>query len=330
MNRRPFGPLGSVSAVSLGGGGIGRVYGDVDPGRAAQTIRSAVDAGVDLLDLAPIYGPGEASPEAEVLVGRTFGRRLPEHVRVSSKVVVEDPASGSEIRSMMRASLTATLERLGRDQLDVYILHSYVRPSGTAPLPGTVDIDTVRRAVRPAFLELVEEGLIAGWGLTATAATEPVCELLEDDPVPAVAQCVANALDAIGDLWPPGLAGRPDNTRIRETAVARGVGVMGIRALAAGAMAGALDRALPPTDPAARDAAQASGFRAFAARCGVSPSYLAYRYALSLPDVATVVCGAKTPVELEEALAAEAAPPLTEAELEEIERACTPDEVVCS
>jgi aryl-alcohol dehydrogenase-like predicted oxidoreductase len=330
MNRRPFGALGSVSAVSLGGGGIGRVYGDVDADEAALTIRAAIAAGVDLLDLAPIYGPGEASPEAETLVGRTFNGRLPDHVRVTSKVVIEDPCSGDEVRSKIRTSLTHSLKRLGRNHLDLYILHSYIRPSDTAPLPGTVDIDTVRRVVRPMFLRLIDEGMIAGWGLTATAATDPVCELLDEDPAPTAIQCVTNALDAIGNLWPTGLEGRPDNARIRESAVARGIGVMGIRALAAGAMAEALDRALPASDPAARDAARAGGFRAFAKRCGISPSYLAYQYALSLPGVATVVSGAKTRGELEECLAAEAAPRLTKSELEEIEAACAWSDVVLS
>jgi aryl-alcohol dehydrogenase-like predicted oxidoreductase len=164
--------------------------------------------------------------------------------------------------------------------------------------------------------------------LTATAATEPVCKLLSEDPAPDVVQCVTNALDAIGNLWPAGLEGRPDNARIRESAIARGICVMGVRALAAGAMADRLDRALPPSDPAARDAARADGFRAFARSRGVSPAYLAYQYALSLPGVATVVSGAKTRRELQECLAAEAAPRLTKAELDEIEAACGGSEMV--
>ena len=66
---RPFGRLGRVSALSFGGGGIGNVWGAVDRGEAEATVRAAVDAGITLIDLAPTYGPGELSPEAELVVG---------------------------------------------------------------------------------------------------------------------------------------------------------------------------------------------------------------------------------------------------------------------
>jgi aryl-alcohol dehydrogenase-like predicted oxidoreductase len=130
---------------------------------------------------------------------------------------------------------------------------------------------------------------------------------------------VTNATDAIGDLWPSGLAGSPDNGRIRATARSRGVSVMGIRALAAGALADGLDRVAPAGSPVARDGERAAPFLALAREHGVSPAHLAHRYAVSLPDVATLVIGAKTRHELTECLAAEEAPPMSRSELSEIE-----------
>jgi aryl-alcohol dehydrogenase-like predicted oxidoreductase len=88
------------------------------------------------------------------------------------------------------------------------------------------------------------------------------------------------------------------------TAVARGVPVMGIRALAAGALADRLDRATTASDPAALDAQRAGEFRALAREHGVSAAHLAHRYALSLPDVGTLVIGAKNRRELAECVAA--------------------------
>jgi aryl-alcohol dehydrogenase-like predicted oxidoreductase len=310
-----------VSVLSLGGGGIGRVYGDVEPGEAMATVRAAVDAGIDLFDLAPTYGPGEASPEAELLVARAFDGAVPPQVRISSKVLIEDPCSRVTVRATMRSSLEATLRRLGRDHLDLFILHSYVRPAGTLPMRDTVDLTTIRQFIRSEFEELVREGAIRGWGLTGTAATDPVCALLEEHPTPTAVQCVTNAPDLIGNLWPPGLEGEPDNARIRRVGALHGVCVMGIRALAAGALAG-LDRDLPTSDPAYLDAVRAEGFRLYAHGRGVSAAYLAHCYALSLPDVNTLVIGAKTRRELDECLAAERAPRLTVEELEEIEAAC--------
>jgi aryl-alcohol dehydrogenase-like predicted oxidoreductase len=51
----------------------------------------------------------------------------------------------------------------------------------------------------------------------------------------------------------------------------------------------------------------------------VSSAFLAHRYALSLPDVATVVLGVKNREELAECLEAEAADPLPEDEMRAIE-----------
>ena len=322
MQSRPFGRLGQVSALSLGGGGIGGVYGSVDRAEAIATLRAACDSGVTLIDLAPSYGPGERSPEAELLVGEAFGGRLPEAVLVTSKVVIEDPLPADAIVREVRKSLHETLARLGRDHVDLFFLHSHVRPPSLAPVPGTIGIAVVRDVVRQEFERLGEEGLIGAWGLTGTAHPDAICDLLCDEAKPAAVQSITNALDATGALWPFGANGRPDNLRIRTVAAAQGVSVMGIRPLAAGALADRLDRA-PAADPvAAADHDRAGGFRALARAEGISAAHLAHRYALSLPDVATVIVGAKNRRELAECLAAEAAGPLSEDELAAVEASC--------
>jgi len=70
--------------------------------------------------------------------------------------------------------------------------------------------------------------------------------------------------------------------------------------------------------PAARDYEAAAGFRRLAAERGESAALLAHRYALTMPDLATVVLGVKNRAELEECLAAEAAGPLAGDELRKI------------
>ena len=84
-------------------------------------------------------------------------------MRVSSKVLIEDASSSAVIQSAIRESLEATLGRIGREHLDLLILHSYIRPSGTPPLPETASADTVREVIRPEFEQLCREGLILGW-----------------------------------------------------------------------------------------------------------------------------------------------------------------------
>ena len=90
------------------------------------------------------------------------------------------------------------------------------------------------------------------------------------------------------------------------TAHSCGVGVMGIRAVQAGALTAAIDRPLPNDHPEVRDYARAAGFRRLCAQLGEDPAVLAHRYALSL-EVDTVVLGVKNRQELATCVAAEAA-----------------------
>ena len=192
-----------------------------------------------------------------------------------------------------------------------------------------IDISRVRQFVRPTFEQLVGEGLIGHWGLTGVAHPDAICELLHDEPKPAVVQCIANALDAVGNMWPFEPSEQPDNRRIRTEATRNDVAVMGIRALAAGALADSLDRAPDVGDPTLLDFRDALAFRELAPK-GSSPARLALRYALSLPDIATVTLGAKTRLELAECLAAEAAGPLSAAEMAEVDDSCSFHRRVCA
>ena len=89
-------------------------------------------------------------------------------------------------------------------------------------------------------------------------------------------------------------------------AAAKGVGVMGIRAVQAGALTDGIDREVPDDDPTMVDFRRAAPFRELARELGESPASLAHRYALSMPGVDTVVLGVKDRAELRECLAAEA------------------------
>jgi aryl-alcohol dehydrogenase-like predicted oxidoreductase len=116
----------------------------------------------------------------------------------------------------------------------------------------------------------------------------------------------------------------PEPARPREIIAAanrRGVAIMGIRAVQAGALTDAIDRDLPADHPEMRDFQRAAPFRALARELGLSPALLAHRYALSMPGVATVILGVKDRVELRECLDAEAEGPLPKDLVDRIDRA---------
>ena len=90
MESRNFGGLGQVSALTLGGGGIGQVWGATSREESVATLRAAADAGIDLIDLAPSYGDGEA----ERVFGEAFGGRAPAGLRVTTKCRLGNPPAG--------------------------------------------------------------------------------------------------------------------------------------------------------------------------------------------------------------------------------------------
>ena len=60
MEKRSFKPFGSVSALTLGGGGIGNVWGETSREECVASVNLALESGIDHLDVAPMYGKGEA------------------------------------------------------------------------------------------------------------------------------------------------------------------------------------------------------------------------------------------------------------------------------
>jgi aryl-alcohol dehydrogenase-like predicted oxidoreductase len=313
MQMRSFGQFGEVSALTLGGGGIGNCFGAVGRAEAVATVRAALDAGITMIDVAPGYGDGEA----ETVVGEALGGVLRDELLITTKVGLPD-AERATIEDTITESLRASMQRLGVEHIDLLLLHSQLEPEGGPYGRRELGVRMFRDAVRPVFERLKTDGVIRGWGLTGVGHPRALIDVLSEPPKPDAIQCVANALDLTGDIWAfPG--DRPDNAGVRARAVEAGVPVIGIRAVAAGSLTDALDRPMATDDPAARDYAAAAEFRRLAAERGESAALLAHRYALTMPELATVVLGVKNRAELEECLAAEVAGPLSPGEMSAIE-----------
>jgi len=308
MRHNNFGRLPPASLLTLGGGGLGMVWGKTTFEECVATVHAAVAAGINWIDLAPRYGDGKA----ELVVGEAFGGRLPEGVRVTSKCNIGNPAS-AEIEPLVRQSVEGSLGRLRLSRLDLFFLHSNVvpdvhhisrRPDAAGRMtPYATFVDQVL----PLFERLVTEGVIGAWGLTGIGHPDTIIKLLGERPVPWAVQCIANLLDSPGGL--KFFDGPAKPRTVMAAARANGVGVMGIRAVQAGALTSAIDRRLPDGHSELRDYARAAGFRRLANDLGVTPAFLAHRYALSL-DIDTLVLGVKNRQELAECVAAAEAGPL--------------------
>jgi aryl-alcohol dehydrogenase-like predicted oxidoreductase len=299
MEKRRFGRLGEISCLTLGGGGIGQVWGPTSRKEAVGTVREAVEAGITFLDVAPSYGNGEA----EGVIGEAFMGRLPDGVRVSTKCRLGNPAP-DQVLPLLEKSLDDSLARMKLDRVDLFFLHGQIIPDNTVGRYEGTPRSLFVEAVRPAFEHLVARGRIGAWGITGIGVPAAIIETVHDDPPPAAIQVVANLLDSPGSMKRFDEPARP--REIIAAAHRRGIGAMGIRAVQAGALTDALDRGLPGDHPEMVDFRWAAPFRALAREIGESPAALAHRYALSMAGISTVILGVKNRTELHECVEAAA------------------------
>lgn len=306
MKNAQLGRFGAVSRLTLGGGGIGQVWGPTSEDEAVATLRAAVDAGITLLDAAPGYKICEA------MIGRAFEGKLPDRVRVTTKYGLGTVAP-DQAYARLRASLEQSLAAMRLERVDMMLLHSEIRPDDFEYPPGQPPKDErstaltfYREAVRPAFAQLVNDGLIGDWGITGINHAAATIAALSDGPLPAAVQAIANLLDSPGEMNGTGLEPRP--REVIAAAKTAGVGVMGVRAVQAGALTEALDR--DDNSPTSRDFDRAEPFRALCRHWGAAPAVVAHRYALGMDGVDTLVLGVKNRAELDEAVAAETQGPL--------------------
>ena len=132
LPQRELGGL-SVTMVGLGCNNFGRRV-DLDGTRAV--VDAALDAGVNFLDTADIYGGGGGS---ETLLGEVLrGRR--DHVVLASKFGMDMGQNGPSVRprgsrAYIREAIDGSLRRLQTDVIDLYQYH---RPDGETPIDETL------------------------------------------------------------------------------------------------------------------------------------------------------------------------------------------------
>jgi aryl-alcohol dehydrogenase-like predicted oxidoreductase len=304
MLHTSLGPLDGVSRLTLGGGGLGRIWGETSIDEAVATVHAAVDAGITLIDTAPMYR------DCEAVIAQAFAGRPPPDVRFTTKHQLGAPPAG-EVARRLEASLDASLAAMRLERADIFFLHSNIRPDDYAYARHDERKDRFATPwsqyvgeVVPAMEALKARGRIGAWGITGVGVPAAILDALAHDPAPAVVQAIANLLDSAGGMRNYAEAARP--REIIAAANARGIGVMGIRAVQAGALTAAIDRELSPNHPEAEDFVRAAPFRALCAELGADPAVIAHRYALGMAGVDTVVLGVKNRAELAGCIAAEA------------------------
>ncbi len=157
MNKRFLGNI-EVSPIGMGCMGFSHGYGEIPPeGYAVEAIRKAYDFGCTFFDTAESYGPNrlpENRGHNERIVGKTL-KDVRKQVVLATKLHLDasEMTPDGTVDAAVRRHLTASLERLRTDYVDLYYLHRVNR---------AVPVTSVAKAMG----RLIGEGLIRGWGLS--------------------------------------------------------------------------------------------------------------------------------------------------------------------
>jgi aryl-alcohol dehydrogenase-like predicted oxidoreductase len=317
MQTRALGRTGlTVSVLGFGCGAVGGLMVRGSPADRERAVAMAIDAGVTYFDTAPQYGAGAS----ETHLGEVLARVKPD-VRVGTKVRLAE-AEKADIGAAIAAGMEASLRRLGRDHVDLFQLHN---PITIADGPGALTADRVLGEVVPAFERLVAAGKTRFFGITAIGDSEAVLRVVDSGRM-FTGQVSYNLLNpSAGAPLPPGYPAQ-DYGRLLERMRDAGMGAIGIRALAGGALSGEADRhpiASPPPEPIgsagsyAADLARARRLAPLVAE-GYADSLpeAALRFVIGHPAISTALIGIATVEQFAAALAAVAKGPLPPAALE--------------
>src|SRR2546426_4861958 len=283
----------SVSRVGCGGGGIGQVWGPTTEAESVRAIHRAVEWGVNFFDVAPSYGNGKAE---EVLGCALHGRQ--EQVVVATKVRLAAEEM-HDVAGAVRTSVEASLRRLRRESVDVLHVHNRFTPR-RGDLSHALSADDVLGPVLEAYQQMQHAGKTRFIGISAMEPDVPTVRRIMTSRYFDTVLAYYNLLNwtAQGPA-PPGVS-LWDNGQIIPLATSLGMGVIGIRSHAAGALSQQVDRPIPLGTLLAHGVASAQTFGFLLEGHVSTMSQAAMVFCLMNRDIATTVPGVKNVAEIEE------------------------------
>ncbi|MDQ6875460.1 MAG: aldo/keto reductase [Actinomycetota bacterium] len=277
-------------AWAVGGGGWQFGWGRQDESESVAAIRYAIEAGVNWIDTAPVYGRGVS----EEVVGRALQSVPPEQrPYVFTKCGLVFEADSDEPRNVaapasIRRELDASLRRLRVDRIDVYQVH-------WPPADGTL-----LEEYWATMQELKREGKVGAVGLS-------------NHDLDAVRQ--AEQVGHVDSLQPPlSLIHREAASDLLPWCAEHGTGVLVYSPMQSGLLSGRMTAErvsqLPPDDWRAThedfsgdnlraNLALADALRPVADRHGVAVPAVAVAWTLAWPGVTAAIVGARSPEQVD-------------------------------
>jgi L-galactose dehydrogenase len=275
MEYRPLGSTGlNVSVLGYGASPLGGVFRPVDEAEGIRCVHTALDLGINLLDVSPYYG----RTAAETLLGKALRGVSRDRYYVSTKVGRYGDREFDFSAARVTRSVDESLQRLGLDHVDLIQCHDIEY----GPL------DQIVTETLPALRAVVQAGKARFVGITGLplGIFPTVIDRADVDVV--LSYCHYTLSDTSLDTLLPYLRGR-------------GVGVLNASPLGMGLLG---DSPPPwhPAPPALRETcAQAT---LLCRERGADLADLAVAWSVSRPDIAATFVGSASAEQMRRNVAA--------------------------
>ncbi len=306
MEYRTLGRTGlRISEIGFGCGNNAVLMVKASYAEQLQAIRHALDLGINYFDTAFAYGLGKSEENLGKILNELGASPV-----VATKIRLE-PAAATDLKSATICAVEEGLERLKRKSVDLIQLHNRVtmeRNLGKRFSLAPRDV-LDSRGVLEGFKEMRGRGKVSYFGFSGLGDPRALHELIESGEFHSV-QAYYNLLNPSAGETVPQHFSALDYRLLINRAAAKGMGVVVIRVLAAGALTanpdaggGSSSEPLSPGSDYALDLQRAEKVKSALGREFQSLAQVAIRFALMKAEVSTVLVGFSNNAHIDEAIA---------------------------
>ncbi len=273
MKHNPIGKTGmKVSSLSFGASSLGGVFHAIDENKAIDAVYTAIDGGMNFIDVSPYYG----HYKAETVLGKALRGIDRDKYYLSTKVgrygkdgVNTWDYSGSKAKQ----SVFESMERLGINHIDLINVHDI----------EFADLNQVVDETLPALVELRDKGLVGHVGITDLQLENLkwVIDRVPEGTVESVLNFCHHSLndDKLVDFL--------------DYFEEKGIGVINASPLSMGLLS---TRGVPDWHPAPKELVEACRRAAeYCDKKGYPIEKLAIQYSISNPRIATTLFSSANP-----------------------------------
>jgi aryl-alcohol dehydrogenase-like predicted oxidoreductase len=141
----------AVTAISMGGAGLGGIFGEVSEADGVAAVEKALELGINWIDTSPYYF------ESERRIGLALRGVSRKSYHLSTKIGTHPNRYLDYSAEATKWSVQNSLKTLGIDYLDICLIHD--------PLPGHLEQVLGSHGALEALVKLKRQGIIRAIGI---------------------------------------------------------------------------------------------------------------------------------------------------------------------